>query len=178
MLLERVCRRKFLRRAIPDDSINTRRAFALVFGHSSHRERFGAERVGQQVLQGFDFALPAGLCGLHNTRLEPTHGARDLGPVDPVPVGRRVGGRTSRWSSRHLPCLLSRLAKLSCGERPEGSQPAFTEGDVARGSTLICVITTQPSLAPSSCTPCPIGVPYGAPTPREAMGLTLFHCLA
>ena len=47
-LLERGNRRVFLRRAIPDDAIDPRRALALVVGHSPHREGLGAERVGQQ----------------------------------------------------------------------------------------------------------------------------------
>ena len=178
MLRECVNRYEFFLRAIPDLVINTRCAFALVFGHSSYCKRFGAKRVGEQVLQRLNSAPPACLCGLYNTCLEPTHIAIDPIPVDIVPVGRTVGSCTSCMSSCHLLCLLSQLAKLSCKERPEGSQPAFTEGNVVMNSTLISAITAERSLPPSSHTPCPIGLPYGLPTLREDMGLTLFRCLA
>src|SRR3954464_2494319 len=46
-----------------------------------------------------------------------------------------AGGRTSRANER-LPsfaCPLKRLARSSRDERPEGSQPAFAGGDLARG---------------------------------------------
>src|SRR4029453_3006238 len=109
-----------------------------------------------------------------NTRLEPTHVAIDAIPVGIVPGGRAVGSCTSCCGSCHLRCLLSQLAKLSCKERPEGSQPAFTEGHVVMDSTLISTITAERSLPPSSHTPCPIGLPYGLPTLREDVGLTLF----
>jgi hypothetical protein len=89
--------------------------------------------VGQPVLQGFDFAPPAGLCGLHNTRLEPTHGVKDPGPVDPMPVCHRAGSRTSRWISCPLPCLLSRVAKRSCGgNRRDGAMRRNEDGKLLK----------------------------------------------
>ena len=42
----------FLLRRVPDDSIDTRRPFTLVARHSLDSNRFAAERVGQQMLQG------------------------------------------------------------------------------------------------------------------------------
>ena len=84
---------------VPGDAVHPGRAFALVLRHSSHGKGFAAERVGQQVLQGFDLAPPAGLCCLHDTRLEPTHVLADSPPVDGVPVHRVAGGCTSACSS-------------------------------------------------------------------------------
>ncbi len=98
---------------VPSLSIYSRCSFARRFCHSSHRQGFGAERAGQQALQGFDLAPSAFLDCLHDTRLEPTNHAIDLAPGDGVPVGRAVGDCTSRTSCRHLLCLLCRLVKLS-----------------------------------------------------------------
>ena len=47
---------------------------------------------------------------------------------------------------------------FSRDETPEGSQPTFVEDKIV----LICRITQQPSLAPSSFTRHPIGFPYGS----------------
>ena len=47
---------------------------------------------------------------------------------------------------------------FSRDETPDGSQPAFAEDD----TVPICFITKQPSLAPSSFTRHPIGLPYGS----------------
>jgi hypothetical protein len=90
-LFERVHGLCLLLRVVPGYSIYARRAFPLVFRHSSHGKRFAAERAGQQALQGLDLAPSAILRGLHDTRLEPTHVLIDLGPVDGVPVCRVVG---------------------------------------------------------------------------------------
>jgi hypothetical protein len=59
-------------------------------------------------------------------------------------------------SRRHLLC---RFVRRSRDERPEGSQPAFASDDV---SIRISPITEELSLAPSSCTRCSIGSPYGS----------------
>jgi hypothetical protein len=97
-------------------------------------------------------------------------------PVNGRPVHRREGNRTSSRCCRHLPCLLSRFAKLSRDERPEGSQPAFAWGNVALGSTPIRSITDLPSLAPSSFTRSPHSGPCGPPAPGgQGYGLTVFH---
>src|SRR5215831_2145723 len=58
---------------------------------------------------------------LHHTRLEPRHRPP-------------VGECTSQCRHcRHLPSLLTRLAKLSGDARPDGRQRAFAQGDIARG---------------------------------------------
>ena len=44
-----------------------------------------------------------------------------------------MGGRTRRLSLPSSACLLKRLTRFSRDERPEGSQPAFAWGDLARG---------------------------------------------
>jgi hypothetical protein len=70
------------------------------------------------------------------TRLEPTHLAVSFLPIDGVPVYRFVGGCTSNFVClcsrvcRHLLFLHCRFAKFSRDERPDGSRPAFAEGDV------------------------------------------------
>src|SRR5260370_37635124 len=72
-----------------------------------------------------------------------------------------VGSCTSLFN-RHLLCLLSRFAELSCDERPCGSLHAFARNDVASiGSIPIPPITGWPSLHPHSCTHTSIGVPCG-----------------
>jgi hypothetical protein len=72
-LLERLYSVCLLFWRIPDLSVDSRRIFALVFRHSSYGKNFPAERVGEQMLQGFHFAPSAFLCCLDDTRLEPTH---------------------------------------------------------------------------------------------------------
>jgi hypothetical protein len=62
---------------------------------------------------------------------------------------------------RHLPSLLRRLATVSGDARPDGRQPAFAPGDVARGSTPIHPMTGWPSLLPSSHARTPLGLPCG-----------------
>ena len=116
-------------------------SLALILRHSLDGNGLAAERVGQQVLQGFDLAPSAFLRCLHDTGLEPTHVAVGGRPVDGVPAFLGVGGRTSsrmvsgvtrlRRVCRHLLSLLSRFAKRSRDERPDGSRLAFAWGDVA-----------------------------------------------
>jgi len=86
--------RRFLCGRVPGHSVHARCPFALVFRHPSHGKGFAAERMGQQVLQGFDLAESAFLPRLHDTCLEATHVPLDLIPVDLMPV-LVVGGRTS-----------------------------------------------------------------------------------
>jgi hypothetical protein len=52
-------------------------------------------------------------------------------PIDGMPVHQLARGRTRRDERCHLPCLLSRLIKLSRHERPDGSQPAGAWDDIA-----------------------------------------------
>ena len=59
---------------------------------------------------------------------------------------------------RHLLCFLGRLGRFSRDETPDGSQPAFA----ADYTVLICFITKQPSLPPSSCTRSAMGLPCGS----------------
>jgi hypothetical protein len=79
-------------------------------------------------------------------------------PVDGVPMKVCVRSCTNRKVCRHLLCFFSRLVKLSCDERPEGSLLAFAPSDVVacayrfRNSTHICSIAKQRSLALSSFT--------------------------
>jgi hypothetical protein len=86
----------FLFRGFPGFPIHPWYSFASVFRHSSDGKGFAAQRVGQQMLQGFDLAPPTGLCRLRNTGLEPTNIPLSLTPVNLVPSERRVGGRTNR----------------------------------------------------------------------------------
>jgi hypothetical protein len=68
---------------------------------------------------------------------------------------------------------LGRLLKRSRAQRPEGSLPAFTGGDVA---TSIRSITDRPSLSPSSSTGPPVSAPCGAPScMQEQDRLTTFR---
>ena len=107
------------------------RVLTLVLCHSFNGQCFGAERAGQQTLQGFDFAPSAFLDSLYDTRLKPTHILVGLAPVNGLPIHRDVGSCTSGNVCCHLLCCLSRLVKFSRKERPVGSQPAFAWGDVA-----------------------------------------------
>ena len=61
----------------PSHLVDSRCVFALVLCHSLHGKGFAAERVGQQMLKRFDFSPSAFLRCLHDTGLEPTHGAVD-----------------------------------------------------------------------------------------------------
>lgn len=127
----------------PDLPVDPRRIAATIPSHSSHGKRFAAEGVGQQVLQGLHPAPPTFLRRLHDAHLEAAHVAIVLVPVDLIPGIFTVGGRTRRQngldrpsaiprtSSRHLLCLLCRLARLSRDEKPCGSPLAFARGDVA-----------------------------------------------
>lgn len=137
----------------PGLPVDPRRFAATILSHPSHGKRFAAEGMGQQVLQGLRPAPPAFLRRLHDTHLEAAHVAIGPVPVDLVPGIFTVGGRTRRQSgldrpsaiprtrSRHLPCLICRLARLSRDEKPCGSPHAFARGDVAVGSTPIRPIT-------------------------------------
>src|SRR4029077_13914873 len=85
------------------------------------------ERVREQINQSLDF-IPSALCnGLHDARLEPTNRAPDFLPWDGVPVGRRLGSRTSRHFCRRPICLSPSVGwpRFSRDGTPEGSQPAF-----------------------------------------------------
>jgi hypothetical protein len=90
--------------------------------------------------------------------------------------GRQTPETAPAASCRHLLCLLSQLVRRSRAETPEGSQPAFAEGDLARrlnpyppdyGVAFASSLLLYP---PSHRRP-----PYGGPTQREDDGLTTFH---
>ena len=110
-------------RCVPYDLIYPWCCTTLVLCHSFHRKSFAAKRAGQQVLQSFHLAPFTFLCCLHNTRLEPTHGAVGRFPINVMPSFHKVGGCTSLFN-RHLLFLLERFIKLACDERPCGSLPA------------------------------------------------------
>jgi hypothetical protein len=108
-------------------------------------------------------------------------------------VGTRLAAFTIRaWSRRtlcvrgcangifrcHLLFPLSRFARFSREERPEGSLPAFAWSAVARGSTPIHSITEWHSLFPSSSTRTAIDLPYGISSHRERYGFTVFRLSA
>jgi hypothetical protein len=119
--------------------------------------------------------MPSALSGcLHDTGLEPTDVAVDLLPVDGVPVYPSIGNRTSRCCHRRHICIapFGQLARFSRERRPEGSQPGFPWGDVA---TPIRPISRRLSLAPSSFTRRPIGVPYGTLSPGELGRRRAYH---
>ena len=60
--------------------------------------------MGEQVNQRFDLVPLARPNRLHDTRLKPTHRAMNFGPVNTVPVHRRVGSRTSGCCFRRHIC--------------------------------------------------------------------------
>src|SRR6266566_8856998 len=115
----------------PDFSIHAWRFSPLVFRHSSYGKCFATKRASQDPLQGFHLAPFLFFRRLDDTHLEPTHVLVSCIPVDGIPVRFHVGNRTSirsclsRGVCRHLPCFLSRFAKLSRHERPGGSLLAF-----------------------------------------------------
>src|SRR5215471_2660732 len=90
----------------------------------------------------------------------------------------RVGGCTNGIFRYHLLFPLSRFARFSREERPEGSLPAFAWSNVAKGSTPIHSITERHSLFPSSSTRTAIDLPYGLSSQRERYGFTVFRLSA
>jgi len=89
-----------------------------------------------------------------------------------------VGGCTNGIFRRHLLFPLSRFARFSREERPEGSLPAFAWSDFVKGSTPIHSITEWHSLSPSSFTRTAIDLPCGLSSQRERYGLTVFRLFA
>src|SRR5215510_10632650 len=139
MLTEGGHRLSFVLRRFPEDSIHPRSPFALVFRHPFDRQHLGGERVGQQTLQGSHLAPSTGLCRLHDTRLEPTHDAVSLLPLNGMPVHGVAGDRTSRCCHCcHLLCLLYRLAKVS-----RDARPAWEVSPLARG-VMLRVLNSYP----------------------------------
>jgi hypothetical protein len=94
------------------------------------------------------------------------------------PIHFRVGGCTNRIFRCHLLFLLSRFARFSREERPEGSLLAFAWSDFARGSTPIHSITERHSLFSSSSTRTAMDLPYGLSSQRERYGFTVFRSSA
>src|SRR5947209_9628395 len=130
-----------------------------------------------------NLAPPTFLCCLHDTRLEPTHDAMSLLPLDGMPLHLFVGGCTSRQLNgcrlgglfllcRHLPCLLSRLANLSRAERPDGSLPTFVGGDVAAQLNPYPLHYRAAFACSIFMSPLPPGRPLRSAVPQgRAMGL-------
>jgi hypothetical protein len=81
--------------SVPSDLVHSWGVLALVFRHPPDGKSFAAERVGQEALQGFGLAPSLFLRCLHDSRLKPTHGVIDVLPVNGMPVGHAVEGRTS-----------------------------------------------------------------------------------
>jgi hypothetical protein len=76
----------FLSRCAPGFPVDSRRPSASISSHPSHGQRFAAEGVCQQALQGLHPAPPAFFRCLHDTHLETAHVLVYLVPVDPVPA--------------------------------------------------------------------------------------------
>jgi hypothetical protein len=89
-----------------------------------------------------------------------------------------VGGCTNGIFRRHLLFPLSRFARFSREERPEGSLPAFAWSDFVKGSTPIHSITEWHSLSPSSSTRIAIDLPYGLSSQRERYEFNVFRLSA
>src|SRR5499427_3809084 len=122
----------FLVRGVPNLPIDLGGLLAIVGRHPLYSERFAAERVGQEMLQGTNLAPSSRLHCLHNTRLEPPHCPMDGIPINGVPGHQVSGERTSQCCHCcHLPSLCQKLAKFSCAERPDGRLPACAWGHVA-----------------------------------------------
>src|SRR5712692_1127268 len=130
-----------LLRSVPPVAVHPWGVLPLIVRHALDGNGLAAVRVGQQVLQGFDLAPSAFLRCLHDTGLEPTHVVVGGRPGDGVPAFLGVGGGTSsrmvsgvpplRRVCRHVLSLLSRFAKRSRDERPEGSRLACARDPVA-----------------------------------------------
>jgi len=84
--------------SVPSDLVHSWGVLALVFRHPSDSKSFAAERVGQEAGPRFDLAPSLFLRCLHDSRLKPTHGVIDVLPVNGMPVGHAVEGRTSSVS--------------------------------------------------------------------------------
>jgi hypothetical protein len=125
--------RGFGLRGVPDIAVHSRSTRPLVVDHAPDGRGAASERMGEQIDQRADLIPSARLSRLHDTRLEPTHGAPDFLPVDGVPVRRLVGSRTSKRCRRRHICLSPRVGspKLSRDRRLEGSQHPCGWGDVA-----------------------------------------------
>jgi hypothetical protein len=89
-----------------------------------------------------------------------------------------AGGCTNGIFRRHLLFPLSRFARFSREERPEGSLPAFAWSNFAEGSTPIHSITEWHSLFPSSSTRTAIDSPYGLSSQWERYGFIVFRLSA
>src|SRR2546429_9079697 len=72
------------RSCFPNHLVHTWGFLAIVFRHSSNGKDLAAVRVGQQTLQGFDFAPSAFLRCLHDTDLESANVALDGRPVNEI----------------------------------------------------------------------------------------------
>src|SRR6266513_3392010 len=82
-------------RCFPNHLVHTWGFLAIVFRHSSNGKDLAAVRVGQQTLQGFDFAPSAFLRCLHDTDLESANVALDGRPVNGIPFRSCAGDRTN-----------------------------------------------------------------------------------
>ena len=86
-------------------------------------------------MQGFHLVVPAILCRLHNTHLQPSYMALDIGPIDAVP---RHAGKCTR------PCCSVPLLS----PRKEGSINSLMNRDHEEVCTLSRGVRFQPLSAP------------------------------
>lgn len=94
--------------------------------------------MGQQPLQRSCFVVSAILCCLHNTRLQPSYMAPNIGPTDAIP--RHVRRCTHSCCSVHL---------LSFCD--DGSTNSFVKRDHEEVCPLSRQITLKPVSAPLQC---------------------------
>src|SRR5438552_3635065 len=169
--LQRRYRVGLCHRCFPRDAVHTGGVLAFIFSHPLDGQCFAAKRVGQQPLQGFHLVVPAALCCLHNTRLQPPYLTLSIGPIDAMP-------RHARRCTR--PCCCFHLRS----SREVGS----TYSLVKRDHKEVCPLSRRVMSQPLSV-PLPNGVrfflnPVPAPPQadlaacclrREPYGVSTFH---
>ena len=146
-------------------------SFASVFRHSSDGKGFAAKRVGQQPLQGSHLVVPAVLCCLHNTRLQPPYMTLSRGPIDAMP-------RHARRCTR--PCCCVHLLS----SREVGSTYSLVKRDHKEVCPLSRRVMSQPLSVPLpngvrfflNPVPAPPQADLAACCPRrEQYGVSTFH---
>src|SRR5712692_2904867 len=149
----------------PDFSVHPCCFPALVLRHSFHGKGFPVKRMGQQTLERFHFPPSAFLCCLDDTHLEPTHTLVSGIPINGIPFILPMGNRTSirsclsRCVCCHLLCFLLGLSNFLVLKDQMDVGPLSRRMMLSSDAILICPITGQPSLFPSSCTRRSIGLP-------------------
>ena len=98
--------------------------FAFITCHTFHCQCLGIERVRQQPLQSFHFAVMTVFLSLYDTHLQLFNISTSLVPVDAVPISRSAS-RCTRFLVHLQFLLFEKFCKFSRKDRPAGSQPAF-----------------------------------------------------